>query len=50
VAFHPQTNWVASGGFDGKIRIHETAKGGLIREFVPVPVTGESIMQKASAK
>jgi len=50
VAFHPQTNWVASGGFDGKIRIHETAKGGLIREFVPVPITGESIMQKASAK
>jgi hypothetical protein len=50
VAFHPQTNWVASGGFDGKIRIHETTKGELIREFIPVPIKTDTIMQKASAK
>ena len=50
VAFHPQTNWLASAGFDGSVLIHETAKGELLRKFVPVPIKTDTIMQKASAK
>ena len=42
--------WLASGGFDGKIRIHETAKGSLVTQFIPVPIKTETVMQKASAK
>ena len=39
VAFNPtMTNQVASAGFDGKVRLHETAKGDLLHTFVPVPI------------
>jgi WD40 repeat protein len=50
VAYHPKTNWLASGGFDGKILIHETTRGELVRQFVPVPIQMETVMQKASVK
>jgi WD40 repeat protein len=41
LAFSPTTNWLAAGGFDGKVRIYDyTAKTNqLVREFVPVPLT-----------
>lgn len=38
VAFHPRGNKVASGGFDGMIRIHDAYTGELIKEFIPVPL------------
>ena len=48
VAYHPQTNQIVTGGFDGKVRIYDSTKGDLIREFVPVPLNPNSVMQKAS--
>jgi WD40 repeat protein len=38
VAFHPQGDVVATGGFDGKVRLSEAATGKLIKEFDPVPL------------
>jgi len=39
VAFSPDGQFVASGGFDGTVRISEAATGKIVREFVPVPIT-----------
>ncbi len=41
VAFAGDGKLVASGGFDGKIRINDTATGKLVREFIPVPLAPE---------
>jgi WD40 repeat protein len=38
VTFHPSTNIVVTGGFDGKVRMYETDKGELKHAFVPVPL------------
>lgn len=38
LTFHPSTNWVLTGGFDGKVRIYETDKGEMKHAFVPVPL------------
>ncbi|HXG46102.1 MAG TPA: c-type cytochrome domain-containing protein [Methylomirabilota bacterium] len=49
LTFHPASNWVATAGFDGSIRIYETDKGELVSRFSSVPVqppTG----QRASAR
>jgi WD40 repeat protein len=40
LAFHPDGKSVASGGFDGKVRLSDPLTGKLIREFVPV-LTGK---------
>ena len=42
LAFHPTTNWLATGGFDGQVRLYDyTAKSNqLVRAFVPVPIKG----------
>jgi hypothetical protein len=47
VAFHTQTNLVATGGFDGTVRIYETGKGELVRSFVPVPIKAGVAQQAA---
>ena len=49
VAFHPTTNWLATGGFDGQVRIYDfTAKTSeLLRAFVPVPIKS-AVTQTAS--
>lgn len=39
VAFSPDGKQVATGGFEGKIRIFDVASGALVKEFVPVTVT-----------
>ena len=40
VAFHPTTNWIATGGFDGQLRIYDylARSNQLLRAFVPVPI------------
>lgn len=44
VAFRPDGQTVASGGFDGVVRLNDAATGKLLLEFNPVP------LQAASAK
>ena len=41
VAFRPDGKAVASGGFDGKVRIHDATTGKLVTEFVPVPLNNK---------
>ena len=38
IRFHPQGDRLATGGFDGKVRVYETAGGKLLAEFLPVPI------------
>ncbi len=40
LASHPTNQWLAAGGFDGQVRIYDTAakSNHLIRAFVPVPI------------
>ena len=33
---------LATGGFDGRVRIYESQTGKLVREFVPVPIETSS--------
>ena len=47
IAFHPATNQVVTGGFEGKLRVFETAKGELVRTFVPVPLKAGAMQQAA---
>ena len=42
VAFAPDGKRIFTGGFDGQLRIFGTAKGDLIKSFVPVPMKGET--------
>lgn len=48
IAFHPSTNWVVTGGYDGRVRVFETGQGGLLRSFVPVPLTERRAAQQAA--
>ena len=46
VAFSSNGEQLATGGFDGKVRIYDVKSGKLVREFVPVPLE----TQMASAR
>ena len=39
IAFSPDSTRLATGGFDGKVRIYSMKDCSLLREFVPVPLT-----------
>ncbi len=39
VAFNPAGDRLATGGFDGHVRIYNTATGELMKDFVPVPIS-----------
>jgi WD40 repeat protein len=47
VAFHPTNAWLAAGGFDGTLRIYDTAakSNHLVRAFVPVPIKETKMAQ-----
>ncbi len=38
LAYHPKGDMVASAGFEGTVHLNEPTSGGLIRDFVPVPL------------
>jgi len=40
VAFSPDSSQLATGGFDGTVRIYKTADCTLVHSFVPVPLSG----------
>ena len=50
LAFSSATNWLATGGFDGQVRIYDyTAKTNeLVRAFFPVPIKGSTVAQAAA--
>jgi len=39
VAFNPSGDRLATGGFDGHVRIYNAATGELLKDFVPVPIS-----------
>ena len=46
VVFHPKEELVATCGFDGTLRIFETATGKLMKSFVPVPLEKSAVSMK----
>ncbi|HTD66275.1 MAG TPA: c-type cytochrome domain-containing protein [Candidatus Limnocylindria bacterium] len=49
LTFHPTTNWLATGGFDGQVRLYDyTARSNaLLRAFVPVPIKDATVQTAA---
>ena len=45
VAYRPDGKQVASGGFDGLVRLNDPDNGKLIREFVPVPLSTKTTIR-----
>jgi WD40 repeat protein len=47
LAFHPTNAWLVAGGFDGTLRIYDTAakSNHLVRAFVPVPIKETKVAQ-----
>ena len=42
LAFRPNSQQIATGGFDGTVRIFNTTSGELVKAFVPVPIRPEA--------
>jgi WD40 repeat protein len=45
LSFSPTTNWIATGGFDGQVRIYDYAakSNELVRAFIPVPIKAAAV-------
>jgi hypothetical protein len=39
---------MVTGGYEGKLRVFETAKGELLNTFVPVPLKASAPQQQAA--
>ncbi|MEO6036246.1 MAG: c-type cytochrome domain-containing protein [Verrucomicrobiota bacterium] len=39
MSFHPSNNRIATGGFDGQVRIFDSTAGTLVTNFIPVALT-----------
>jgi WD40 repeat protein len=42
VAFRPDGKQVALGGFDGNVKLYDAETGGLVKSFIPVPLTDKT--------
>jgi WD40 repeat protein len=40
VAYKPDGSAIATGGFDGTVRLYDPKTGDLVKQFVPVPIAG----------
>jgi WD40 repeat protein len=47
VAYRPDGKQVASGGFDGLVRLNDPQTGKLIKEFLPVPMGSQTVTTSA---
>jgi WD40 repeat protein len=47
ISFHPTNNQVATGGFDGRVRIFDSTSGNLVTNFIPVTLTPPNQVAKA---
>ena len=43
MAFSTSGKMVASGGFDGLVRLNDADTGALIKEFVPAPISTDKV-------
>jgi WD40 repeat protein len=48
LCFHPTNGAIATGGYDGKVRLYEASSGKLITTFVPVPIRGQQQLATAT--
>ena len=48
IAYHPGTNWIVTGGHEGKLRVFETAKGEPVGAFFPAPLSAARPQQQAA--
>jgi WD40 repeat protein len=46
VVFHPGGELVATGGFDGTVRVFETEQGKVVKSFIPVPLEKSAVSMK----
>jgi WD40 repeat protein len=47
VAYRPDGKQVASGGFDGLIRLNDPQTGKLLKEFLPFPTNAQAVTTSA---
>jgi WD40 repeat protein len=38
LSFHPNGRQLATGGFDGRVRIYAVESGEMLKAFIPVPI------------
>ena len=46
IAFHPDGQSLTVGGYDGKLRVYETASGKLLNTLSPVPVDSQKSLSR----
>ena len=46
LACSPDGKTLASGGYEGLVRLHKVSTGEILREFIPVPITPKSGQEK----